>query len=225
MSTMSYLAGVAAETHINEAIRAEETRAHGAQLRAIERNHQTTLDQFKDLHNSYAASVEVVLENNKERYENLMQKNRELLKFSQDVVEKLAFYVKTHQEDTEMIKTLVKASNEFYDDICVYQANAHVRGLEVENFFTTIIPKVVDFLFHQMGKEPDPAVRKEVIDFLFFALPTADPAFREKFSNRIRAEILEAKKRNERYQVNEKQLAKIGDIAEELANARQRPGV
>lgn len=224
MSTLSYLAGAAAEANINEAIRLEEERAHGEQLRAMRRRHEATLSEYRAHIDKYRNAVDLTLERHKERYDKLMQHAQDLLKYSQELAEKLKAYEKTHQADGKLIKQLADGSKGLYDEVCVLEATAFVRDTEVKNLISTVIPGVVDGLFRHMGKTPDAAAREQVLALLNHVMPTStDPAFRKAFGGRIREEIAKADNRKERYKLNQAQMENLCDIAQELVDARRPP--
>ena len=214
MSEMSYLAGVAAEANINQAIRVQEERAHGNQLRALEIRHRETLARYNEHIQEYKEAATSTIEKQREKY-------AELVRTAEGLADGVAAYQKAQKEDEEIIKRLATALKDQYDSNCVGDAMAFVRFSEAENLISTVIPGVVDNLFRYMGKEPDQNVREHVVALIKHVMPgTTDPTFREEFRARIHAEIAKADSRKERFEMNQAQFDKISEIVEALTATR-----
>ncbi len=214
MNSMAYLAGVAAESNINQAIRAQEQRAHGYQLSALQSLHRETLARYNEHIENYKAAVSLTIERQREKY-------TEMLHTAEGLANALAAYQEAQSADEKLIKRLATDLKDQYDNNCVGQAMAFVRLAEAENLISTVIPGVVDTLFRHMGKEPDPNVREHVVALIKHVMPgTTDPTFREEFRARIHAEIAKADSRKERFEMNQAQFDKISEIVEALTATR-----
>lgn len=173
MSTFAYIAGASAERNINEAIRAEEARSHGAELRNLSYRFQAKLNELYDENKSLREFLDI---------------KDVIIGQQAATIDRQRNKIKEIEEHLEYSKTFILNQN---DVITSEDMMKMLMVKEMDNLIGTSLPEIITCVFERHGVEIGEETRNYIKENAKVSLGlSADPKMRAKFYKEFRAELL-----------------------------------
>ena len=181
MSTLAYIAGASVERNINEAIRVEEARSHGAELRNLSYRFQTKINEL--------------YEENKGL--------REFLDLKDVIIGQQAATIDIQKKKIVELESKIDGSKRFAmkqnDIISSYDMMKMIMTKEVDTLIGTSLPEIIASVFERNGVSLDQETQDYIKSQANLVLRfSGDPSIRPKFYLAFRDALLKARQPGEK---------------------------